>query len=177
MTANEAVQKAKEPAPPQTLAKKLETPMEHMEAIFDGIARRAFEFFEKDGRIMGRDLEHWFRAERELLRPVRIELTENDAAYSIKAEVPGFNESELQINVEPHRVVIAGKHETKNTEEKEGQVVRSETSAEQVLRIIELPGPVETGKATATLLKNGILTVNLPKTPAAQTTRIKPVAS
>jgi HSP20 family molecular chaperone IbpA len=74
-------------------------------------------------------------------------------------------------------VVIAGKREAKTKEEKEGKVIRSETSAEQVLRIVELPGAVETGKATATLLKSGILTVKLPKIPAAQTVRIKPVVT
>jgi HSP20 family protein len=172
-----ATQKAKEPNPPQSLAKKAETSLEHMQAIFDDISRRAFEFFEHDGRAMGRDLEHWFRAERELLHPVRIELTESDTAYAIKAEVPGFGENELEISVEPHRVVIAGKHEARTTEEKKGKVIRSETSSEQLLRIVELPGPVETGKATATLLKNGILTLNLPKVPVAATVRIKPVAT
>jgi HSP20 family protein len=177
MTETAAVQKAKEPTPPQALARTFETPIERVHAIFDDIARRAFEFFEGDGRVLGRDLEHWFRAERELLHPVRIELTESDTAYEMKAEVPGFSENELEINVEPHRVVIAGKREAKTKEEKEGKVIRSETSAEQVLRIVELPGPVETGKATATLLKNGILTVKLPKTPAAQTVRIKPVVT
>ena len=138
-------QKAKEPNPPQPLAKKAETSLERVQAIFDDISRRAFEFFEHDGRVMGRDLEHWFRAERELLHPVPTELTENDTAYAIKAEVPGFTEKELDITVEPHRVVIAGKHTATTTEEKEGQVIR--TSSEQVLRIVELPGQVETGKA------------------------------
>jgi len=174
VTDSGAVQRAKEPASPETLAKKIDTPMGRMQAVLDDIARRAFEFFEHDGRIMGRDLEHWFRAERELLRPIRIELTENDTAYAIKAEAPGFNANELEINVEPHRVVIAGKRETKTSDEKKGE---SQTSTEQILRIVELPGPVETDKATATLLKSGVLTVNLPKPPAAQTKQIKPVAT
>lgn len=177
MTETTAAQKAKEPNPPQSLAKKAETTLGQMQAIFDDISRRAFQFFEHDGREMGKDVEHWFRAERELLHPVRIELTENDTAYAIKAEVPGFSENELEVSVEPHRVVIAGKREAKTTEDNKGKVIRSETSAEQILRIVELPGPVETGKATATLLKNGILTLNLPKTPATETVRIKPVAT
>jgi HSP20 family protein len=175
MAETTAAQKAKEPNPPQSLAKTAETSLEHMQAIFDDISRRAFEFFEHDGQVSGSDLDHWFRAERELLHPVRIELTESDAAYAIKAEVPGFNENELDISVELHRVVIAGKRETRTTEEKAGQVIT--TSSEQVLRIVELPGPIETGKATATLLKNGILALNLPKTPPTTTVRIKPVAT
>ena len=177
MPESAAVQKSKESTTPQTLAKTLEAPFERVEAIFDDIARRAFGFFESDGRIMGRDLDHWFRAEQELLRPVRVELTETDAAYEIKAEVPGFNENELEIKVEPHRVVLAGRHEAKTTEEKKGEVVRSESSTEQFLRIVELPAHADTGKATATLAKSGILTLTLPKTPTAAAVRIKPVAS
>ncbi len=31
------------------------------------IARRAYELFEEDGARHGRDLEHWLRAEREIV--------------------------------------------------------------------------------------------------------------
>jgi HSP20 family protein len=167
-----AVQRAREPEPPKAVGK----PLDRITNIFEDIARRAFEIFEGEGHIMGHDLENWFKAERELLHPVNIELTEGEAAFEIKAEVPGFSEKELEINVEPRRVVIAGKHETKTEEQKKGKVVCSETRAEQMLRVVELPGPIETGKVTATLLKNGILALTLPKAAPAQSVRIKPAA-
>jgi HSP20 family protein len=171
-----AVQRAKEPAAVQPAAAKAEHPLDRMNRVFEDVARRAFEIFENNGRIMGHDLEDWFKAERELLHPVNIELTESDAAFAIRAEVPGFNEKELEISVEPRRVVIAGKHEF-GTEERKGKMVRSETSAEQMLRVIDLPGVVETAKATATLQKNGILALTLPKVAPTQTVRIKPATS
>jgi len=173
-----AVQRAKEPATIQIQAPagKPENPLDRMNAIFEDIARRAFEIFEGNGRVFGRELENWFQAERELLHPVNVELAETEAAFELKAEVPGFSEKELEISVEPRRVVIAGKHETK-TEEKKGKMVRSEASAEQILRVVELPTPVDTTKAAATLLKNGILTVTMPKAAPAQPVRIKPAAS
>ncbi|HBA53705.1 DUF2934 domain-containing protein [Syntrophorhabdus aromaticivorans] len=34
------------------------------ENLFDDIARVAYELFERSGYIHGRDLEHWFEAER-----------------------------------------------------------------------------------------------------------------
>jgi HSP20 family protein len=172
-----AVQKAKEPAPPQTTEKKPEHPLDPVNSIFEDIARRAFGFFESEGRMIGHDIEHWFKAERELLRPVSIELTEKETAFEIKAEVPGFTEKELEINVEPRRVVIAGTRESRTTDEKKGEVVRSENRAEQMLRVVELPSPIETSKVTAALLKNGILTLKLPKVALAQPVRIKPTAS
>jgi HSP20 family protein len=171
-----AVQRAREPAAVQPTAKP-ENPLDRMNLIFDDVARRAFEIFEGNGHVFGHDLDNWFKAERELLHPVNIELTESEGAFDIKAEVPGFNEKELEISVEPRRVVIAGKHETNNEERKKGKVVRSETYAEQMLRVVELPGPIETTKVSATLQKNGILMLTLPKVAPAQAVRIKPAAS
>jgi HSP20 family protein len=166
----------KEPAAAQPATTKSEHGLEPIHRIFEDIARRAFEIFEDNGRVLGHDVENWFAAERELLHPVRIELTENDAAFEIKAEVPGFNEKELDISVEPRRVVIAGQRES-STEQKKGKVVRSETSAERILRVVELPGAVEAAKVTATLQKNGVLTLTLPKVAPAQTVQIKPTTS
>jgi HSP20 family protein len=170
-----AVQRAKEPAAVQPTAAKTEHPLNRLNRIFDDVARRAFQIFEGNG-IWGQDLDNWFKAERELLHPVNIELTENDAAFEIKAEVPGFNENELEISVEPRRVVIAGTHAS-SSEQKKGKVIRSETSAQQLLRVVDLPGAVETAKVTATLQKNGILALTLPKVAPAQTIRIKPATS
>lgn len=36
--------------------------------VKDAIASRAFELYVQDGRVDGRDVEHWLRAERELAR-------------------------------------------------------------------------------------------------------------
>lgn len=169
-----AVQRAKEPEPPQAAGAKLENPLDRIHAVFEDVARRAFEIFEGNGRIPGTELENWFKAEKELLHPVNIELTEGEAAFEMKAKVPGFTEKDLEINVEPQRVTIAGKRETKTEEQKQGRVVHTETRAEQMLRVVELPAPIETGKVTATLMKNGILTITMPKAGVPRAVRITP---
>jgi HSP20 family protein len=171
-----AVQRAKEATTAQTAASKPENSLDRMNLILQDVARRAFEIFEGNGRVFGRDIENWCQAEREMLHPVSIELTETAAAFEIKAEVPGFSEKELEISVEPRRVVITGKRESA-AEEKKGKVVCSEASAEQMLRVVELPAAIDTAKAAATLLKNGILTLTLPKAAQAQPVRITPAAS
>jgi HSP20 family protein len=173
--ATTAVQRAKE----QTLAQQKTTSeslLDQMDSMFDNIARRAFELFEANGRMFGQDLEHWFTAEKELFRPVYTELTESDESLEIKAEVPGFNERELEISVQPRRVVITGKHESTNKEQKKDKIVRSETYSDQILRIVDLPVEVETDKVTATL-KNGVLVLAMPKVARARSVRIKPTAA
>ncbi len=39
---------------------------EHMDFSFDEIAQRAYQIYEREGRMDGRDMYHWLRAEREL---------------------------------------------------------------------------------------------------------------
>ena len=55
-------------------------------------------------------------------------------------------------------------------------MIRSELCADQILRTIDLPADVDTSKASATL-KNGVLTIDLPKAAHAKAVRIEPKAS
>jgi HSP20 family protein len=127
----------------------------------DAIARRAFELFEGDGRIFGRDLDHWLRAEAELLHPAHVRIRESGDAITVDAEVPGFSANELQLSLEPRRLTISGKKQS-SSEEKRGNVLYSERCSNELLRSIELPVEVNASRATATL-NNGILELTAPK--------------
>ena len=140
------------------------------EKIYDSIARRAFEIFESDGRTPGRELEHWLRAESELLQPVPLNITESDGSYIVQAEVPGFVSNDLEIEMEPRRLAISGKHETKE-EETKGKTIHSEWRPDQILRSLDLPADVDTSKVSAAL-KDGILTVALPKAQPAKKVKV-----
>ena len=148
---------------------------DQMENTFNTIARRAYEIFEGNGRAFGRDLEDWFQAERELLHPVPVNITESDGSFEMKAEVPGFNEKEIEIGVEPRRLTITGKREAKK-EEKKGKTVWEESCCDQILRTVDLPADIETDNVTATL-RNGVLELTLPKVGKAHTLRIHPKAA
>ena len=95
----EPVKKSSVPAP-----LKLVSPMDlfdRMQQLTDSIARRAFGFFEGNGRIFGRDLDDWFQAESELIHPVHVDVAESDEGLTVHAEVPGFTAKELEVSVEP----------------------------------------------------------------------------
>jgi HSP20 family protein len=164
-----AVQQAKEPI--SIKPAKPEGILDWMNEIFDAISRRAFEIFESNGQMSGHEFEDWFKAESELLHPVHVHMTESNEAIDVEAEVPGFNEKEIEISVEPRRLTITGKRESKN-EQKKGKTVYSETCSDQVFRTVELPAEVETDKATATL-KNGMLHLAMPKAAKARSVRIQ----
>jgi len=146
-----------------------------MDEIFDAISRRAFAIFQGDGRIFGHELDNWLRAEREPLYPAHVNVSESGDALEVKAEVPGFSEKKLEINVEPLRLTIAGKRETKK-EEKKGKTVYAEECSDQILRVVDLPAEVEADKATATL-KNGVLELTLPKSAKSRGIRVQPKAA
>jgi HSP20 family protein len=149
--------------------------LDQMNEMFDALSRRAYSIFEENGHAFGRDLEHWFQAERELLHPVHVNVAESDDSLHIQAEVPGFTEKELEISVEPSRLTITGKREA-SKEEKKGKTVYAERCADQILRIVDLPAEVETDKVSA-MLKNGVLELTMPKAAKARAIRIHPKAA
>jgi HSP20 family protein len=169
--------------PEATAVKRVEEPakttpfvslLDQMEDTFSALTRRAYDIFEGTGRAFGRDLDNWLQAERELLHTVPVNLTESDAAFEVKAEVPGFTEKDIEIGVEPRRLIITGKRETKK-EDKKGKTVYAESSSDQIFRRLDLPAEVDADKVAATL-KNGILHLTLPKAAKAHTVRVHPKA-
>ncbi len=149
---------------------------DRMHEMQEMISRRAFELFETGGRIFGRDLDHWFKAESELLHPVHVSIEETKEGLKVEAEVPGFKAEELEVSVEARRLTITGKRETAKEEKKKGKTIYSERSAERVLRVVELPVEVNSENVSATL-KDGVLELTLSKAvPAKKITIAKKAA-
>jgi HSP20 family molecular chaperone IbpA len=165
-----ALQTAKGPAPiKQSAAGDV---FDRIQQTYDEIARRAFEIFSNNGRWLGSDLEDWLRAESELLHPIHLEIAESDSELIIRAEVPGFSSKELEINLEPRRLMITGKHQSLE-ENNKAKTIYSERCAKEILRVVDLPMEVDSSKVRATL-KNGILNIELPKAARAKIVRIEP---
>jgi len=157
---NTPQQTALQLSPPQTL-------FERMQSIREGIARRAFEIFENDGSLCGRDWDHWFKAEAELLHPVHMSMTESDDTLAVQAEVPGFQAKDLEVSLEPQRLTISGTKETSKEGKTKEKLIYQEHCSAELFRAVDLPVEVDAAKATAKL-KNGILELNLPKVEKAK---------
>lgn len=145
---------------------------DQIQQTYEAIARRAFEIFDANGRWLGHEWEHWFQAESELLHPIHLEVTESDDNLTVRAEAPGFSTKELEINVEPRKLTILGKHEA-HEESKKGKTIYSERCANEILRVVDLPTEVDSSKVSATL-KDGILNIQLPKAAHAKAVRSEP---
>jgi len=146
-------------------------PFERFDALYEQIARRAFEMFEGRGSRWGHDMDDWLKAEAEMLHPVHMTVSETEKAVQVKAEVPGFEANELAVGVEGRQLTITGKRETRE-EQKQGKATYGEQCSDEILRVIQLPAEVDGEKAEATL-KNGVLQLQMPKTDKPQTTQVR----
>jgi HSP20 family protein len=162
MQTQKALQKT-ERAPIFVEAEKL---MDQMQKLSQTVAMRAYEFFEERGRRIGHELEDWFRAEAEFLRPLPIEIKEDENRITVLAEAPGFKAGEIKISAEPQRLMIEGAAEM-TSEEKTETTVFSERRSDHFCRSIALPAEIDPAKVTAAL-KDGVLEITLPKIPTRQ---------
>ena len=130
-----------------------------MRDIVEAVASHAFEIFERNGRRLGRELEDWLQAEAELLHPVHLEISESDGTSTVKAEIPGFEEQEIMVSIDPHRVTIIAR---RDAEASRAVVDPVERCADQVFRTAELPVEVETANGAIDLhYDQGELTIRL----------------
>jgi len=136
--------------------------IEQMHDLRDCIARRAFEIFAGIGERMGLELADWLEAEMEFLHPTYIAISESPNSLTVRADVPGFKEKDLEIDVEPQRITIAGKRVTQNASHTHKRIY-TETRSDVILRVIDLPAAVDPAKVK-TAVKDGVLELDLPKT-------------
>src|SRR5487761_273590 len=78
------------------------------DAIQKAIAYRAYEVFEAKGRRHGHDMEDWFDAEHDLIKPTNIEITDTGNQIAVRAGVPGFQADDIQIGVSSRKLIIWG---------------------------------------------------------------------
>jgi len=83
-----------------------------------------------------------------------------------KAELPGLEKNDIEVNVVDHQLTIKGeKKQEREIEEK--NFYRAERSYGAFFRTIEMPAEVESDKAKASF-KNGVLEIHIPKTEEAK---------
>lgn len=90
-----------------------------------------------------------------------IELQETDTDIILKAQVPGVDAKDLDIQVSSDAVLIAGEHKEETRTEDKG-IFRSEFQYGQFQRVVPLPQDVKYEQVKAEF-KDGVVTLTLPK--------------
>ena len=89
--------------------------------------------------------------------------------YVLRMEIPGITQESLQIESRGRGLVISGRREIKAPEN--GSFHRRERGAGDFSRVLQLPPDIDPTRAQATL-KNGILTLRIPKREEAKPRQI-----
>jgi HSP20 family protein len=121
-------------------------------------------------RMMEQMLENDGNSPRNLVTfPLDVKVEDN--AYLVTAYLPGVKSDDLSVNVVNDTLTIEGeiKHEQS---EKEANYLVQECVSGNFSRSLTLPDAMDTAKAEATL-KDGVLTLRLPKVEAALPKAIK----
>ena len=107
-----------------------------------------------------------------LSKVLKVDLADKGDAFELKADLPGFGKDEVEVEVRPREILI--KAQRKEEEKREAKnYFYQETSASSLARRLSLPEEIDPEKAKA-FLKNGRLTVVLPKVAREGGRKIKP---
>jgi HSP20 family protein len=102
------------------------------------------------------------------------DVTENKDAYMFKADVPGVKKEDLEITTTGNRLQVWGKRDV-SSETTTDTVYTYERQSGSFTRAFTLPDGADLAHATSEL-KDGVLTLVIPKTAAATAKKI-PIAS
>lgn len=95
---------------------------------------------------------------------VKLDVSETEQGYSVKAELPGIKKEDIQVDIDGNRVSISAETR-RDSEQKDGQtVVRSERHVGRLYRSFTLEHEVDDARAVAKYL-DGVLELTLPKKP------------
>jgi len=113
-----------------------------------------------------------FGGENVSLGQVKVDVSEDDKAYTVHAEVPGAKKDDVKVSIDGNVVSISA--EVKKTrEQKDGEkVVRSERYYGTVSRSFTLDSDVDEAQCNASY-KDGVLELVLPKKSGGRVKQIK----
>ncbi|MGD9691338.1 MAG: Hsp20/alpha crystallin family protein [Phycisphaerales bacterium] len=100
-----------------------------------------------------------------------VDVSEDDNAVIVRASLPGFSKDEVEIECHDGVLTIKGEH-AEEREETSEKFYRRERTIGSTSRRIALPSAVVEDQANAEL-KDGVLTVRLPKTQKPGARKIK----
>lgn len=93
---------------------------------------------------------------------IKVDVAEADAAYSVKAEIPGVKKEDIHVAIDGNQVSIEAEVKKEKEEKKGEKVVRSERYYGKQSRSFTLGHDIDAGKAEAKY-SDGVLELKLPK--------------
>jgi HSP20 family protein len=102
---------------------------------------------------------------------MRVDLSEDDAAYRVHAELPGVNKDDIHVSIDGAVLSISAERKQEKEVKQGEKQLRTERYFGKVSRSFQLGQEVDEARATAKF-KDGVLELHLPKKAAAQARRL-----
>lgn len=102
---------------------------------------------------------------------IKLDVTEDERAYHVKAELPGVKKEDIAVEVEGNQVSLAAEVRREKEEKKGETIVHSERFYGRQYRAFTLPRPIDRNTVEAKFA-DGVLDLTLPKNGAAAAQRI-----
>ncbi len=139
-------------------------PFEEMERLFDRM-RKQFD-----------EAAHRWDGDRNPLtgageESMALDLIDEDDAFVATIDLPGYEREDVTVRVTDHTLVVEADHEEIHEETDEERYVHRERRHRSATRSIELPGEVDADSVNARM-KNGVLTIRLPKRTTSEMTAV-----
>ena len=101
-----------------------------------------------------------------------IDLVERNGEFVATVDLPGFERSDIDIEVSDHTLRIEAEREQERSEGEPEKYLRRERHHESTHRSIQLPEEVDKEKVNAEM-KHGVLTITLPKLEVTEPKKIE----
>ena len=93
---------------------------------------------------------------------IKIDVSENDQAFTVRAEIPGVNKQDIHVSVDGSIVTLSAEIRQHDAEREGEKLLRSERYYGSVSRSFQRPAEVDEAQSKARY-ENGILLLSLPK--------------
>jgi HSP20 family protein len=141
----------------------LETLRREVDRLFESFDR---DFWRSPFRRTSFDAEPFWQRQLTWAATPAVDIVEKDNAFEVVADMPGFDEKNIEVKVARCALTIKGVKQEEQEERKKGYYVNERRSG-SFERTFRLPEGVDTNRIEANF-KKGVLTVTLPKKPEAQ---------
>lgn len=113
----------------------------------------------------------WRLAAADAAPRIKIDLSEHDGSYLVKAEIPGVRKEDVDVRIDGDQVTISAETKTEKEEKDKGRVLCKERQEGYASRSFTLSCPVDEAHAEASF-KDGVLSLKLPKKAATSAKRL-----
>lgn len=141
-------------------------PFEEIERLFERMSRQ-FEAAADRWESSSEPLKFWSTE----MEPMAIDLVDRDDEFVATVDLPGFERDEVTVKVVDQTLHVEAEH-TEEIDESDEHYVHRERRRESASRSIHLPTIVDE-EAVEARMKNGVLTVTLPKAELGEAHRIE----